>query len=144
MQLNELKTNHKPKSRKKIGRGGKRGTYSGHGGKGQTARSGRKFRPVIRDIIKRYPKLRGYKNRPVGARQKIVNLNKLEEKFQKEEIVNPKTLYKKNLITRIGGVLPKVKILGSGVIKKPLIIKKCAVSKTAREKIEKAGGKIEP
>ena len=61
MQLHELKPIHKLKRKKRIGRGGKRGTYSGRGIKGQKARAGRRLKPVIRDLIKRYPKLRGYK-----------------------------------------------------------------------------------
>lgn len=61
MQLHELRPKHKLKKRKRIGRGGKRGTYSGRGVKGQKSRSGRRFAPVIRSLIKRYPKLRGYR-----------------------------------------------------------------------------------
>lgn len=61
MQLHELKPIHKRKKAKRVGRGGKRGTYSGRGQKGQRARAGRKMKPVVREIIKRYPKLRGYK-----------------------------------------------------------------------------------
>jgi large subunit ribosomal protein L15 len=61
MQLHEIKPTHKLKKRKRVGRGGKRGTYSGRGQKGQLSRAGRKLKPLIREIIKRYPKLRGYK-----------------------------------------------------------------------------------
>jgi large subunit ribosomal protein L15 len=61
MQLHELKPRHKLKKKKRVGRGGKRGTYSGRGQKGQLARAGRKLKPIVREIIKRYPKLRGYK-----------------------------------------------------------------------------------
>ena len=61
MQIHELRPKHKTKNSKRVGRGGKKGTYSGRGGKGQTARSGRKMEPVIREIIKRYPKLKGYR-----------------------------------------------------------------------------------
>ncbi len=43
-----------------MGRGGKHAKTSGRGGKGQTARSGNKRRPELRDIIKRLPKNRGY------------------------------------------------------------------------------------
>lgn len=60
MQLHELKPIHKRKKPKRIGRGGKRGTYSGRGVKGQKARAGRKLKPIIREIIKRYPKIRGH------------------------------------------------------------------------------------
>jgi large subunit ribosomal protein L15 len=61
MQLHELRPIHKPHKKKRIGRGGKKGTYSGKGIKGQKSRAGRKFKPLIREIIKRYPKKRGYK-----------------------------------------------------------------------------------
>jgi large subunit ribosomal protein L15 len=142
MQLHQITTIHKPKKGKRIGRGGKRGTYSGHGGKGQTARSGRKLRPIVRDLIKKYPKLRGYKNHVVGSVPEVMNVGKLADKFEKGEIVSPKTLYEKNLITRVGGVLPLVKILGSGDIKKALTIEGCLVSKSAQDKIVKAGGTV--
>ncbi len=62
MQLHELKPKHKLKRKKRVGRGGKKGTYSGKGIKGQSSRSGRKMVPIIRELIKRYPKLRGYKS----------------------------------------------------------------------------------
>jgi len=61
MQLHELKPTHKLKKRKRIARGGKRGTYSGKGMKGQKSRAGRRLEPVVRGLIKRYPKLRGYR-----------------------------------------------------------------------------------
>jgi len=61
MQIHQIKTIHKEKEPKRVGRGGKRGTYCGRGGKGQTARAGHKMQPVIRELIKRYPKLRGYR-----------------------------------------------------------------------------------
>ena len=98
------------------------------------------MRPAIRDLIKKYPKLRGYKNRPVSAVPEIISLDKLEKNFQKGDIVSPQVLYGRKLITRQGGVLPDVKILGTGAIKKPLTVEKCLVSKSAKEKIEKAGG----
>jgi len=59
MQLHELKPIHKLKKRKRVGRGGKKGTYSGRGIKGQKSRAGRKLKPAIRELIKRYPKIRG-------------------------------------------------------------------------------------
>lgn len=61
MQLHELLLTNKSKKRKRIGRGGKRGTYSGKGMKGQKSRAGKRLEPVIRSLIKKYPKLRGYK-----------------------------------------------------------------------------------
>jgi large subunit ribosomal protein L15 len=142
MQLHQLTTIHKPKKIKRIGRGGKRGTYSGHGGKGQTARSGRKMKPAIRDFIKKYPKLRGYKNHVVNLGFQTVNVKKLEKNFQTGDIVSPGILYERNLITRVGGKLTGVKILGTGEIKITVTVKGCVVSKSAKEKIEKAGGTV--
>ena len=52
MQLHTLKRKTKNKTKKRVGRGGKRGTYSGKGLKGQKSRAGKKIRPEIRDIIK--------------------------------------------------------------------------------------------
>lgn len=142
MQLHQLSPKHQLKRRKRIGRGGKRGTYSGRGVKGQKSRSGRRLQPAIRQIIKRYPKLRGYKFKSKGLRPAVVNIEVVEKRFKSSEIVSPKTLLEKRLVRRIKGRTPKVKILGKGKLTKKLVIKSCQVSKQAKEKIEKAGGKI--
>jgi len=142
MQIHQIAVEKPAKSRKRIGRGGKRGTYSGHGGKGQTARSGRNFRPIIREVLKRYPKLRGYKNGSVSARPGVVNVKTLEAKFEKGQTVSPRILVEKNIVARVSGKYPLIKILGTGEITKNLIVENCEVSKSAKEKIEKAGGTI--
>ncbi|MBI3335133.1 MAG: hypothetical protein HY001_01370 [Candidatus Portnoybacteria bacterium] len=59
MQLHQISPLHKPKRAKRIGRGGKRGTYSGRGVKGQKARAGGRIRPQLRDFMMKVPKLRG-------------------------------------------------------------------------------------
>lgn len=66
----------------------------------------------------------------------------LEKRFNAGEKVNPQVLLEKKIISRIKGKLPRIKILGKGEIKKPLTIESCRVSKQAKEKIEKAGGKV--
>ncbi len=142
MQLHQLRPKHKLKKKKRIGRGGKRGTYSGKGIKGQKSRAGRKFAPVIRELIKRYPKLRGYRFKKHEGNLVIVNVGILEERFGSSEIVTPKLLLERKIIRRIKGKVPKVKILGKGELTKKLIIENCEVSKVAKEKIEKAGGKV--
>ncbi len=146
MQLHELKPKYKLKKRKRIGRGGKRGTYSGKGIKGQKSRSGRRLKPIIRGVIKRYPKLRGYKFKSKAKSQRanlvILNLEILEKKFQAGEKITPELLLNKELIHKIKKRIPKIKILGKGNIKKALVIERCFVSKSAKEKIEKAGGKV--
>jgi len=142
MELHELKPTHKEKRTKRIARGGKRGTYSGKGQKGQRSRAGAKFEPIIRGLIKRYPKLRGYRFKPKKINLFSINVENLEKNFQKEEKVNPEVLIKKGIIRKIKGEIPKVKILAKGKLTKALIVEDCFVSKGAKEKIEKAGGTI--
>jgi large subunit ribosomal protein L15 len=141
MQLHELKRNHPLKKPKRIGRGGKKGTYCGRGIKGQKARAGRRLKPIIREILKKYPKLRGYR---FGAKKEIaiVNLDTLNRVFNAQDIVNPEILVKKRIIRRIDGKIPPVKILGRGELEKPLIIENCLLSEKAKEKIKKVGGQI--
>jgi len=142
MQLHEIKPKNKRKAKKRVGRGGKRGTYSGRGMKGQKSRSGSSKEPIIRGLIKRYPKLRGYR---FGNRKEviaIVNLAFLEKVFKEDETVSPTTLIKKRIIRKIKGRTPKVKILATGELSKKLIIRDCQLSEQAKKKIEKKGGKI--
>jgi len=142
MQVNQLRTIHKAKNKKRVGRGGKRGTYSGRGMKGQKARAGRKIRPEIRDLIKKLPKLRGYRFKSFRAKPAVLNLADLDKHFENGAKINPGILAGKGLIEKKGGKLPAVKILGGGEIKKKLIVEGCRISQSAKEKIEKAGGKI--
>jgi large subunit ribosomal protein L15 len=144
MQLHQLKPIHKSKKPKRVGRGGKRGTYSGRGIKGQKARAGRKLKPIIRELIKKYPKLRGYRQKLKikNEKSKIINLEVLEKRFASGGRITPEVLLERKIIRKIKGRIPKVKILGKGEIRKPLIIEGCQISKSAKEKIEKAGGTI--
>lgn len=146
MQLHELSPINKAKKSKRIGRGGKKGTYSGRGMKGQKSRAGRKFQPIIREVIKRYPKLKGYRQnfkvKNEKAKIAILNLNILEKIFNSGDKINPEILLKEKIISKIKGRMPRVKILGKGEIKKSLKIESCLVSKQAKEKIEKVGGLV--
>lgn len=142
MQLHQLHPKHKSKKRKRIGRGGKRGTYSGRGQKGQRSRAGRKLKPAIRGLIKRYPKLRGYRFKPQELKPAVVNIETLEKKFKPGDKINPQILLEKKLVRRIKGRVPKVKILGKGRLTKALTIEKCLVSKKAKELIEKVHGLV--
>ena len=126
----------------RIGRGGKKGTYSGRGNKGQSSRAGRKMVPIIRELIKKYPKLKGYRSFVIDEYSAVVNLDILDTSSIDGEIINPENLLKKGLISRVKGRTPEVKILGSGKITKKLVVENCKTSKTAREAIEKAGGTI--
>ena len=142
MQLHELKPKHKLKRKKRVGRGGKKGTYSGKGIKGQSSRAGRKMVPIIRELIKRYPKLRGYRSFILQDYSAVVNIDNLEKVSKNGEVINPNNLIKKGIIRTMKGKVPQVKILGRGKLSKQLIIENCKVSKTAKEAIEKAGGTI--
>ncbi len=147
MQLHELKPNTKKKSARRIGRGGKRGKTSGRGTKGQLARAGNSTRPEMRDIIKKLPKLRGHgKNRAktVNADKvlpTVINVSALEQ-LETGTAVNPKSLVAIGLISARRKKAPAVKILGTGELTKKLTISDCLVSKTAKDKIEKAGGSV--
>ena len=141
MQLNTLKRKNPNKKARPVGRGGTRGKTSGRGGKGQTARAGNKRRPEIRDIIKKLPKLRGYRFSSHVIPFTVVNVGALNV-YKVGEIVNGESLFAKNLIRKVGGVVPKIKILGTGEVSVKLSVENCVVSKSARLKIEKAGGSI--
>lgn len=142
MQTNQIKPATKNRKATRIGRGGKRGTFSGRGTKGQKARSGRKMRPELRDIIKRLPKKRGYRFHGFQVKPVVVNVGEIEKNFKDGEEVSAKVLVEKRLISKAKGLLPKIKLLGGGEISKKISVSGCVVSKSAKEKIEKAGGKI--
>jgi len=142
MQLHQISSIKKQKSAKRVGRGGKRGTYSGRGVKGQKSRAGRKLRPGWRDALKSIPKRRGYKFKGLRPRPQILNLNRLDKFFKEKEIVSPQSLLEKGLIIKIKGQAPAVKILGEGELKKKLDFKGLELSVSAKEKIIKAGGQI--
>lgn len=140
MQVHQLQPKHKTKNRKRVGRGGKKGTYSGRGIKGQSARSGRKMVPIIRELIKRYPKLKGYRSSVPDNRWATASLGVLDKKFSDGDTVSPKSLIEKGVF-RVAKI-QKVKILNKGSLNKKLIIENCEVSKTAKTAIEKAGGSV--
>ncbi|KKQ34544.1 MAG: 50S ribosomal protein L15 [Candidatus Nomurabacteria bacterium GW2011_GWB1_37_5] len=142
MQLHQLKRNTPNRKSKYIGRGGKRGKTSGRGTKGQLARSGRKLRPELRDIIKKLPKLRGYSFASFQKKYALIDLARIDKAFKDEEEVNLISLHKKGLVKKFKGTIPNVKILADGDLSKKITVKGVSVSDSARVKIEKAGGKI--
>jgi len=148
MKLHQLQSFNK-KSKKRIGRGGKRGTYSGRGIKGQKARAGHRIRPAERDLILRLPKLRGFKNKPVSSKPLIFNLKDLSFKLKLLSLNNKNGVeVDKDVLKKVGIVDPdykgEIKILGEGEVTFPLVVKGISVSRKAKEKIEKAGGKVLP
>ncbi|HEY7629582.1 MAG TPA: 50S ribosomal protein L15, partial [Thermoleophilaceae bacterium] len=129
------------------GEGSGFGKTSGRGEKGAGARAGSKTRPTAEGgqmpIHMRMRKLRGphmKKSMPFEnfrTHTQPVNLADLEARFDSGAEVNPETLAAHGLATRKG--VP-VKILGQGELKKKLTVNAHAFSKSAREKIEAAGG----
>lgn len=142
MQLHDLKKHSSHRSKKVVGRGGKRGKTSGRGMKGQKSRAGNKRRPEMRDIIKKLPKLRGYRFNTVSVKPAVVNLALLEKTFQDGDVINAQVLLTKKMIKRERGQLPVIKILGTGDFTKKLKFENCLVSASAQKKIEKAGSSI--
>ena len=142
VQIHDVKPNTKKKAKKRIGRGGKRGTYSGRGMKGQKSRAGRNMRPEMRDIIKKLPKKRGYRFSSIKEKPEPVNLNLLESNFKDNDKITPTALLEKKIIRKKKGKIPAVKLLGTGEITKKLLVSECQISGAAKEKIEKAGGSI--
>lgn len=142
MLLHEIKPKHKRKKGKRIGRGGKRGFYSGRGVKGQLTRAGRKTVPSIRQLIKKYHKLRGYRFKSRQEKPAVINIKDLEKSFKKGDLISPQILIEKGLIRKIKGRVPEIKILGQGDLTKKLTVKGFQLSESAKEKIKKAGGAI--
>ncbi len=136
-----------PGSKKKEKRVG-RGPGSGHGKtacrghKGQKARTGGGVPPWFEGgqmpILRRLPK-RGFKN-PFRVVYAVFNVGQLAKKFPAGAEVTPETLKEAKLLK--GKPLP-VKILGDGEINVALKVKVHAISKSAKEKIEAAGGSVE-
>jgi len=142
--LHSLKAPLGARKRKKIlGRGPSsgHGKTSTRGTKGQTSRAGRHFYTGFEGgsfpLIKKVPK-RGFSRTKIAKVYQVVNLKELSKLKQTE--INPEILEKEGLIKDKNKL---VKILGEGEIQKPILIKAHAFSKSAKEKIEKVGGKLE-
>jgi large subunit ribosomal protein L15 len=152
LNLHSLQPAQPRKDRKRIGRGlgSGKGRYSGRGIKGQKSRSGSHMMPAGFEggqmpIDMRLPKLRGNTSAdamPVGPFRTYthpVNLRDLEARFEAGAEITPEALVKAGLIknTKID-----IKILGSGELTKKLAVVAHGFSKTAKEKIEAAGGSV--
>jgi large subunit ribosomal protein L15 len=123
------------------GQGSGLGTTAGRGNKGQQSRSGGKTyvgfeggqMPLYRRLAHR-----GFSNYPFKKEVQIVNLGEIEKRYADGETVDVASLVKKGLVK---GAVP-VKVLGDGEFTKKLSFKVDAVSASAKEKIEKAGGSV--
>ncbi len=142
MQIHELTRPSANRKHRQVARGGKRGKTAGRGTKGQKARAGRKLRPELRDIIKKLPKRRGYRFKSiVPTRPVVVTLTALD-RLPSGSVVTMKTLMEAGIIGRDSGRVPLVKILSTGAVTKPLVIKGLPLSAQARQKIEQVGGSV--
>jgi large subunit ribosomal protein L15 len=130
--------------RKRLGLGESsgHGKTSGRGGKGQTARSGSSIRIGFEGgqipLIRRIPK-RGFNNALFATVYSPVNLSDLNT-FDEGSTVDEATLRKAGFAN---GKSSGIKILGTGKLEKRLNVSASAFSKSAREAIEKLGGKVE-
>ncbi|MEK7559935.1 MAG: uL15 family ribosomal protein [Patescibacteria group bacterium] len=122
MQAHQLVKTKKRVQR--VGRGGKRGTYSGKGIKGQKARAGRRIRPQVRDIIKKMHKRRGYFFKSFREKPYIVNIGDIDKKFKNGEKITFESLVKEKILRVPKGKKVKVKILGKGKSDKKFIFEK--------------------
>jgi large subunit ribosomal protein L15 len=144
MQINNLKLTERKKKRKTIGRGGKKGTYSGKGNKGQKARSGAHVDPLFEGgrstLIDHLKKKKGFKSG--YAKKNIVKLKDIEKNFKDNDTVSTGSLVKSGLVDK-RQAKNGIKILGEGKISKKLTIdKNIFLSVSAKEAIAKAGGKV--
>src|ERR687888_1632893 len=151
LNLSSLKPAQARKERKRIGRGlgSGKGRYSGRGIKGQKARSGSHKMPAEFEggqtrIFMRLPKLRGSTSKdamPVGPFRTStvpVNVGALD-RFDDGAEVTPESLVERGLLKN---TKTDVKLLGNGELKKKLTVRVHAISATAREKVEAAGGSV--
>ena len=145
MKLHELKPNEKAfKERKRVGRGpgSGLGKTSGKGHKGQNARSGGGVRPGFEGgqlpLFRRLPK-RGFSNARFKTVYAVINLSDLN-KFEDGAIITPEILKEMGILKN---QLDGVKVLGNGNLEKKLTVKAHKFSDSAKEQIEKMGGKAE-
>ena len=148
ISLHTVKPIYSRKRGKRIGRGGKRGSYSGRGIKGQRSRAGRRIRPAERDLILRIPKKRGFRNKPIRPKPAVLDIHDLilRVKAHGKGLATPMTIDLTLLKTlrlvprRYNG---EVKVLGKGSVDLALHLKGIKVSKRVTMAIQQAGGQVQ-
>lgn len=145
MKLNELRYNDGAKfSAKRKGRGTSSGMgkTSSRGQKGQNSRSGGGVRIGFEGgqnpLFRRIPK-RGFNNYNFQVKYAVINVSDLN-KFENGTEITPELLKEMGLVKK---QLDGIKVLGNGNLDKKLTVKASVFSKSAKEKIEKNGGKAE-
>ena len=152
MQLHNVKSSTKRKNHKRVGRVGKRGTYSGKGNKGQKSRAGASWRPDFRGgnppVWKLFSKQRGatskveIKHRTFSVkhgRPSIVKLSQLNNKFKEGDIVDKKTIIKAGLVKKNKA---GIKILSDGELTKKLNFAGILMSNSVKSKILNSGSTV--
>ena len=147
MELNTL-SSRISKRKKRLGRGigSSKGKTSGRGHKGQKSRSGvaiKSFEGGQMPLYRRLPK-RGFKAIPNKDNIAIVSLSRIQEIVNKKKDIANNSINLANLkkLKFISKKYNKLKFLGSGELKSKLNIEVNKISKSAKEKIEKLGGKV--
>ena len=146
MKLNTLSSRWS-KNKKRLGRGigSTKGKTCGRGHKGQKSRSGvaiKSFEGGQMPLYRRLPK-RGFKS--IKSKDiALINLSKIQDIINKKKIllntiINLQNLKKSNLINN---KYRRLKLLGSGDLKNKFDVEVNFISKSAKEKIEKSGGKV--
>jgi len=147
MELNNIKINQKKREKKRLGRGigSGKGKTSGRGHKGQKSRSGvaiKSFEGGQMPLYRRLPKrgFKSFRNKNIA----MINLNYLQKIAEKKvnlpnNKINLSNLIKSKLIKK---KFKKIKLIGSGNLKSKFEVEVNFISKSAKEKIEKLGGKV--
>lgn len=145
MMLHELKPAEGSTKAAKIkgrGHGSGNGKTAGYGHKGQKARSGAKkagFEGGQLPLQRRLPKV-GFNNSVFATVYSTINVKDLEARFEAGSVVDEAAVVASGLVKKVND---GIKVLGNGEITKPMTVQLKAFSASAKEKIEKAGGKAE-
>jgi large subunit ribosomal protein L15 len=132
------------KKKKTIGRGGKKGTYSGKGNKGQKARSGAHVDPLFEGgrstLIDHMKKKRGFTS---GTKKRsIVQIADIEKNFENGAIISVESLVNMKLVARKNIPLG-IKVLGNAKLSKKFVFEKeIFISETVKKAVLAAGGEV--
>jgi large subunit ribosomal protein L15 len=142
-QVNRGIVTHKKRKRVGRGPGSGHGKTSGRGHKGARSRSGWRqkagFEGGQMPLIRRVPK-RGFNNARFARRIAEINIDTLEKSFSDGDVITPEVLEERGLLKR---VYDELKVLGDGELTKKLTVSAHRFSRSAKEKIEKAGGQVQ-
>ncbi|MEI7425859.1 MAG: 50S ribosomal protein L15 [Candidatus Moraniibacteriota bacterium] len=144
MLRQDLQMSQPRKKKKTIGRGGKKGTYSGKGNKGQKARSGAHVDPLFEGgrstLIDHMKKKRGFTSRT--KKRSIVQIADIEKSFEAGAIIGVESLVNMKLVARKNIPLG-IKVLGNAKITKKFVFEKeIFISESVKKMILAVGGEI--